>query len=957
MNTLLQLVVCLVSGTAASAGEVRVVCPQDATPRERLAAAEIVRYVYLRTGDRPTVGDAGGEGRAIVLARDAAKLGPHQFELQSDGTRISITGGDDLGVLYGAYRFVETLGVRFYLHGDVVPDERLAAWPVVHETGKPLFRLRGLNPWGSHPFGFDAWATDNYKALFTQLAKMRMNFLGLHCYPEGHPYAEPTVWLGTRGDFDQQGRVTFSYPAHYFNTLVKGVWGPLLPKKTSDFSCGGALLFEDDAWAPEVMRGHCPVPETPAACNELFNRMAAQFRDAFGFARTLGVKTCIGTEAPMIMPQALRERLRQQGKRADDPATVREVYEAVFRRIAASHPLDYFWLWTPEGWTWGGNKPEQYAATVADVRLAAEALQNSGAPFQLATCGWVLGPQHDRAAFDKDLPKNVPMSAISRHLGWTEVDQAFGRIQGREKWAIPWFESDERHGLAAMQLFAGRMRRDAADALAYGCTGLMGLQWRTDILSPNVAALAQAAWDQSGWNPRPGQLPADTAPPVEGPLGGHIANYPGRKIVNTSDAPLYQTCRYAMDGYNLKMPNGRYRVTLKFCEPHFDAAGQRIGDFKLQGRTVAENLDIFARVGKFAALDLAFDDIDVTDGWLRLGVEATTSLPCISAIVVEGPAAARQINCGGPAYRDYAADDQVLAVEKRRSLPCDDFYADWAQAHFGTAAGGDIGRVFAAVDGRLPISVSGGCPSGSLRADPKPWAEVAPNYACIAELEQLRPRVPGPGNRARFDWWLNAFRYHRALHQVRCTLGEFDRLLKEKKTEAALEKYKELLALDGATYRWLLATVDSPGGLAMVVNFENHVHFWPLVVAEPAKRLETALGRPLPPDCQPPRDYQGEPRIVVPTVRSLVSQEERLTVKFIVLDNQPAKSATLAWRPLGQGEFRDVPAERVARAVYRVALPPAAESFEYRLTAETAAGRQLVWPPTAPTLPQTVVVW
>ena len=50
------------------------------------------------------------------------------------------------------------------------------------------------------------------------------------------------------------------------------------------------------------------------------------------------------------------------------------------------------------------------------------------------------------------------------------------------------------------QLWAGRMRRDAFDALKYGCTGLMGIHWRTRILGPNVSALAKAAWDQKGWS-------------------------------------------------------------------------------------------------------------------------------------------------------------------------------------------------------------------------------------------------------------------------------------------------------------------------------------------------------------------------------------------------------------------------------------------------------------------------
>ncbi|HOD81663.1 MAG: Di-glucose binding within endoplasmic reticulum [Planctomycetes bacterium ADurb.Bin126] len=970
----LGLAALLAAGTAEVRAQERIVVGEPACSLQRLAGREVRRYLYLRTGRLAVLsGDRELRGQTIVVAckgqepvadpavrAAAGKLQPQEFVLKTtagpDGTRTWwIVGGDGQGALYGAYRFAEKLGVRFYLHGDVAGDERLTAIPDMDETGRPLFALRGVNPWGSHPFGFDAWSSDDYKAIFAQLAKMRMNFLGVHCYPEGHPYAEPTVWLGTRGDFDDRGRVTASYPSHYFNTLVKGHWGPMRSGATGEFSFGGSLLFEDDAWAPPVMAGHCPQPQTPQACNDVFNRMGEQFRDAFAFARGLGVKTCVGTETPVIMPASLRERLKQQGKNPDDPAVVREVYEAMFRRIAASHPLDYFWLWTPEGWTWRGNKPEQYSRTVADICLAIEALEKSGAPFRLATSGWVLGPQHDRAALDRDLPKDVPMSAISRQLGWSEVDEAYGRIRARQTWAIPWLESDAQHGLAAMQLFVGRMRRDAADALAYGCQGLMGLHWRTDALGPNVSALAQAAWDQGGWNPAPGRLPGQAAAPRDGPIGGKVANYPGRTIAKSDDAPLYQTCRYDMGGYNLKLPNGRYRVTLKFCEPHFDAADKRIGDFTLQGKTVLAGLDIFARTGKFAALDVTFDGVEVADGWLRLGVTAKVSMPCISAIVAEGPAGTRKVNCGGPAYKDYEADTETSAA-KPRYLACDDFYADWAAANFGPAAGPAAAKVFTAIDGRLPISVAGGCPSGSLKADPAPWENVAKAYAFVEELEQVRPLVRGPGNLERFDWWLNSLRYHRSLHEMRCALGRFDALLKARKSDAALTQYKELLALYGQTYRLLLETVNTPGGLAMVVNLENQAQFRPVVVDGPGRRLEAALGRPLGDDAKPPKAYQGRPRLIVPTVRSVVARGEALRLKVIALDNQPVRQLSVFWRPLGKGEFSRIQTEHVARAVYRAALPPAGEDFEYYIEAATAAGGKLVWPTTAPGLTQSVVV-
>jgi hypothetical protein len=931
------LAVALAAGTARAAIEIR--ATPGGSPAEQLAAKEIVRYLYLRTGLLPQ--KIVEQGTIVVARKDAAlltdaavraaarDLQPQQYVLRTAnvaGQRTWwIVGGDDVGTLYGAYRFAEKLGVRFYLHGDVIPDERLATIPPMDETGKPLFALRGLNPWGSHPFGFDAWGTDDYKAIFTQLTKLRMNFLGIHCYPEGAPFAEPTVWHGLAADCDAQGRVKFSFPSHYFNTLVRGFGQSFLPKKTSDYSFGGALLFDRDDWAPEVMRGHCPMPQTAEGCNEVFNRTAAQFRAAFGFARRLGVKTCIGSEAPLTLPGALQERIKALGKDPRDPAVVREIYEGTFRRIMASHPLDYYWIWTPESWTWVGNKPEQYAATVRDLKLAHEALKNVGAPFQLATCGWVLGPQHDRAALDNDLPKDMPTSAISRDTGATTIDPAFRQIVGREKWAIPWLESDNREGLAGIQFFAGRMRRDAADALAYGCTGLMGLHWRTDILAPNVAALAAAGWDQAGWNPSLSKPPNEAASTCDGPMGGNIAGYSGRNISGTMDPVPYQTCRYGMEGYNLKIANGRYRVTLKFCEPYFDQAGQRIGDMKLQGKTIIEGLDIFAWVGKFAALDLSFADIDVTDGWLRLRVEARQSAPCISTIVIEGAGFVRRINCGGPAYKDYEAD--LATTEKtKRSLPCDDFYADWARAQFGMA---DVGKVFAALDGNVPQVTDGGCPSGQLTPIATPWNAVAPQFSFVGQFESFRPRVRGGGNLNRFDYWLSTFKYLRLLAELRCALATPD-------AEPIARLYAD-------AYRHLLATVNTPGGLAMVVNMENQPGWGP-EVAKHARRPW-------------PKEYQGAPRLIVPTVRTLLAPGEVLRLNVIVLDNRPARSASLLWRPLGVGQFRAVPLEHVARSVYRVALPPPGEDFEYRIEATAAEGTHLTWPATAPQINQTVLLW
>ena len=301
------------------------------------------------------------------------------------------------------------------------------------------------------------------------------------------------------------------------NTL-RGNWG-YAAKRTSDYIFGSAQLFERDGYGPQVMFGAMPVPDTPGLCNQVFDRTAAMLHDAFTFAHLLGVKTCVGTETPLTVPRLVRERLVAMNKDPKDLAGMQELYEGIFRRAAQAYPLDYYWFWTPEGWTWSGVKEEQIQATTNDLAAAIAAHRKVQPGFGLATCGWVLGPPQDRALFDKVLPKDVAVSCINRQVGYTPVDAGFARVKGRSKWAIPWLEDDG--ALAAPELWAGRMRRDAFDALRYGCDGLMGIHWRTRVLGPNIGALAQAAWDQSAWaKAYQSPSPASHPPRVPGPVGG-----------------------------------------------------------------------------------------------------------------------------------------------------------------------------------------------------------------------------------------------------------------------------------------------------------------------------------------------------------------------------------------------------------------------------------------------------
>ena len=284
------------SGASVSDKDLVIVSPQGATVMETVAAREIRRYVYLRTGLLVPIVEAQdklpGKAAVVVAQKDRpivsavadasarqtlAGLQSQQYLLKTLNPQgravVLVSGGDALGTLYGAYRLAERLGVRFYMHGDVIPDERLPLslpsaaarkggemlqpfserplrLPPIQEVGKPLFALRGIQPFHDFPEGPDWWNRDDYLAVLSQLPKMRMNFFGLHTYPEGGVGPEPAVWIGTPGDCDSQGRVTFSYPSQWTSTDRKGMWG-YQSKLTSQFAFGASQLFERDVAGPD----------------------------------------------------------------------------------------------------------------------------------------------------------------------------------------------------------------------------------------------------------------------------------------------------------------------------------------------------------------------------------------------------------------------------------------------------------------------------------------------------------------------------------------------------------------------------------------------------------------------------------------------------------------------------------------------------------------------------------
>jgi hypothetical protein len=968
----------------------RIAVDPAASALERFAARELQRYIYVCTGSLVASGPQAGapagpalivatQGRALAsLAGPGQPLGPGDYRVRSSDGRVSIIGGDDVGTLYGVYRFAERLGVRFYLHGDVIPDSPVPlSFPAFAEDGHALFSVRGLQPFHDFAEGPDWWSTDDYLCAVGQLAKLRMNFLGLHTYPDGTVGPEPTVWIGPRSDFDERGQVTSAYPASYQTTGRSGrYWWSYAPLRTGDFLGGAADLYDRDDFGSDVMRGEGFEDQTPSGSAAVFNRTAAMLGTAFAEARRLGVLTCIGTETPLTLPAPVQAELRSRGRDPSDPALAGEIYAAMFERISRACPADYYWLWTPESWTWEGNKPEHFKATADDIRAALGALRDLHSPIKLATCGWVLGPQHDRAALDRLLPPSSPMSAINSAVGYAAIERQFANLSDRPRWAIPWLENDG--DLTSPELWAGRMRFDAADARRLGCTGLIGIHWRTRILAPAIAALAGAAWDQS-WLP-PGfdraRIPPLTASGADG--GGVVST--SAPIAGTGQAALFQTNRVGMGAYDLLVPSGTYRVRLGFSEIQDAQSGQRVFSVKLQGSVALDRLDLAARYGPNQAVVHEFKDVDITDGHLRIGFVAHTGQPSIATIEVLGATKVGQaryekhINCGGPAWEDFEADQ--LPGRPRppddRTMPIEAFYLDFAAANFGAEPADAIARVFSAVDGvKLPVPSLWVDGPGDILRNPEPWASVAAAYSFVDELESLRARVRGSASLERFDYWLNQFRAMRLIAEIGCTAGALDREMAalaaladpaqagERARTGALELRLRLAALWTRLLRTEVAGASSLGELGTLANLEQHSRVHQAILTKHDASLIRLLARDLPLAASPSHQYAGPARLIVPTVRTCAAPGEPVRLRVLVAAEEDPGAIELCWRWLGGTDYRRLPLTHVARRVYEAALPGldlANPAVEYHIEARIGSAT-LRWPASDRGLDQTVIMY
>ena len=126
-------------------------------------------------------------------------------------------------------------------------------------------------------------------------------------------------------------------------------------------------------------------------------------------------------------------------------------------------------------------------------------------------------------------------------------------------------------------------------------------------------------------------------------------------------------------------------------------------------------------------------------------------------------------------------------------------------------------------------------------------------YAFVDEIEALRPLVEGPASLERYQYWLDNFRYLRAIAEVRCVWAQYNAALEKVKAEKnpdaqkklarelALPIREKLVAAFAELNRHLLATVSGPGEMGNVCNWQQQTMPFLLTAAE--KRCQAARQR------------------------------------------------------------------------------------------------------------------
>ncbi|MDR3674280.1 MAG: hypothetical protein P4N24_02240 [Acidobacteriota bacterium] len=405
-------------------------------------------------------------------------------------SRIHFTGATPQAVLYAVFDFLERQGAFFGLDGEsypLDPSRALNLPPAGHPwQAQPRFSTRGLVPWPDFLNCVTVYNREDWRAYLEAMVRMRFNTLGVHVYSAQDQWTESFL------SFEYAGAGHIAYT----DTTATNRWG-YLPQRTSRYGMGAPDFFADEVFGAEV---------TTQARNSFEAQELAQklWAEAYHYAKQLGIRTGVGFEPYRIPDEIYRAtppeaRLpgdtKTRGARIDpESVTAKDILEARLANLLEVYPMvDYVWLWEDEGMSWDSQK-KKTPLSVTPFMQAYDFLRRHAPDKRLVISGWG-GVTRNFAQFHKALPEDIIFSSLTDNLGWDPVSEEYGKLEGRERWPIPWLEDDPAMWLP--QFHVARFVRDMDLAEQYGCQGLMGIHWRHRIMDVDAGFQSSYSWDKS----------------------------------------------------------------------------------------------------------------------------------------------------------------------------------------------------------------------------------------------------------------------------------------------------------------------------------------------------------------------------------------------------------------------------------------------------------------------------
>jgi len=481
-----------------SIGRVAILTPPRPAFKQRLAATELQRGLLqlgyrgqMLAGELPAPVLVPGELRFILTAGFSAAEN-YTIAATEDRT-VTIDGDGAQALLYGVFEFLERQGTLFGIDGESYPLDLPAALRLPERgqpwQGHPRFATRGLLPWPDFLNCISVYNRADYRAYLESMLRMRFNTLGIHVYGQRDKWAEAFLSF----EYGGVGHTAFA------DTSATDRWG-YLPQRTSRYGMGAAQYFDAEIFGADATR----LARGPWETAELTQTL---WREAFAYAEQLGIRTGVGFEPYQLPDEILRacppevRRNRMHTTHYGDihiselnpeSRTARKILETRLNQLLEAYPsVSHVYLWEDETINWASQQGQAELAVTAFTQ-AYDFLRRHAPDKRLVLAGWG-GVVRNFEKFHRALPQDVIFACLNDQVGWDPIHEVFAKLEGRERWPIPWIEDDP--AMWFPQLHVNRFAKDLALAEQYGCEGVLGIHWRHRIVDPVATYQARRSWD------------------------------------------------------------------------------------------------------------------------------------------------------------------------------------------------------------------------------------------------------------------------------------------------------------------------------------------------------------------------------------------------------------------------------------------------------------------------------